>query len=59
MNTAPDKSAGGTFTYDAEGNFVSHEPPTKPVEAVRVAAETAARKPDATASSRGKSATKE
>lgn len=28
----PDKSAGGTFHYDAQGNFVEHKPPTKPAQ---------------------------
>jgi len=36
----PDKSVGGTFKYDKEGNFVEHEPTTK--TRAQAAAETAA-----------------
>ncbi len=30
MNHMPDRSLGGTFHFDADGNFLHHDAPTRP-----------------------------
>lgn len=44
LKTEPNKSVGGTFFYDAEGNFLRHKPTTA-----------AAKTPEPTRKSAGKS----
>ena len=41
----PDRTLGGTFHYDEQGNFVEHIPPSKPRDAKPAPEEAAAAKP--------------
>lgn len=53
-NKEPDKSVGGTFHYDKDGNFERHEPTTKPRPPLAQPTDAAAQADESKTAKRGK-----